>query len=209
MSLMSPRAIVHNEALRQSLIRCTAAAIADSGYAAVSVRRLAAMAGTSTTAIYSLFGSKESLLQQVVEAASTSFMAAQAAVTDTDGDRLKHLHALGLAYREWALEHPDLYRLMAGTTLPDPTQGAHSFAAVERAIMPLLATLQAAMDEGILDSEHRPGDIAISMWSYLHGFTALEAAQWQLIPLEDRNRLFRKGLEAQWAAWRPGTATTD
>ena len=57
----------YHEQLRIRLVAVTADTIARSGTDAVSLRRLAAAAGTSTNAIYALFGSKPGLVAAVVD----------------------------------------------------------------------------------------------------------------------------------------------
>ena len=51
-----PRTKVHDAALRSRLLECAGATLSAGGLAALSLRSLAAEVGTSTTAVYALFG---------------------------------------------------------------------------------------------------------------------------------------------------------
>src|SRR6478735_1068755 len=105
------RPVVHDDALRRRLLDTAASLIARDGAAGVSLRGLAAAAGTSTTAVYSLFGGKAELLSAVLDDGFASFAASQQEAAAGG------LEALGRAYRAWALEHPVLNGLMFGGSL--------------------------------------------------------------------------------------------
>src|SRR5690349_20976719 len=100
----------HGEETREQLLEAAARLLSEEGVHEVSVRRLAQEAGTSTRAIYSLFGSKEGLLRAMFRRAADTFARIHAAVPVQD-DPLDELIPLGFAYRQSALEEPELYGL--------------------------------------------------------------------------------------------------
>ena len=59
--------------LRAALVAAAAAQIAAGGPTGLSLRALAAQVGTSTNAIYAMFGGKPELIGAVLEAADESF----------------------------------------------------------------------------------------------------------------------------------------
>lgn len=197
---MPPRPTVYDDALRLRLETCAAAAIAESGYDEMSVRKVAAAAGTSTSAMYALFGSKESLVQQVVSKTVDSFVLSQEAVA-ADPDPVQNLKGLGRAYRHWALANPDMYRLMFGARLLHPEAAPHSFDDVHPGIHPLIRAIRRGIDSGAFATQVRPEDIATMMWAQVHGFVSLELAQWQSIPLAERSELFETTLASGWSRW--------
>ena len=91
----------------------TAHVVARGGVDALSLRQVASGCGTSTNAVYALFGSRDGLLSAVMMEAVRSFTAEQRAVAETT-DALADLLELGRAYRRWALAHPELYAVMFG-----------------------------------------------------------------------------------------------
>src|SRR6187549_3861691 len=116
---------VHDDALRARLLEQASALVATGGAAALTVRDLAARAGTSASAVYSLFGSREDVVRAVGDEAFARFAQRLAAVPRT-ADPAADLLGLGLAYRENALAAPHFYRVMfgaAGAGLQDGTRG--------------------------------------------------------------------------------------
>lgn len=161
------RPVVHDDALRRRLLDTAASLIARDGAAFVSLRGLAAAAGTSTTAVYSLFGGKAELLSAVLDDGFASFAASQKAAAAGG------LEALGRAYRAWALEHPALYGLMFGGSLASrvpchPTPGA-----VEPSIGPLFAAVTSALPGA---SEDEIASAVGVVWGQVHGLVSLELA---------------------------------
>ncbi len=78
-------------------------------------RGLTAAVGTSTQAIYTHFGGMPGLLEAVAAEGFARFAAHVAKVPESD-DPVADFIAKGWAYYEWALIHPQLYRLMFGLT---------------------------------------------------------------------------------------------
>ncbi|MBS1905552.1 MAG: TetR/AcrR family transcriptional regulator [Actinobacteria bacterium] len=141
-----------------------------------SVREVAQRADTSTSAVYTLFGSKADLTAAVIADSFASFAQAQ-----REAEPLG-LRALGEAYRAWALAHPDRYRLMfSGAVGHDgaPSDGAGSAAPApasaspdEDALLPLARTLIGVHS---ID-EHTDLRGTIAVWAQVHGAVSLELA---------------------------------
>ena len=108
---------LHDDALRVRLLDRAAELLSGEGPEALSLRRLAADVGTSTTAVYSLFGGKPGLLAAVYDEAVRRFGEHLAAVRPTD-DPLADLRRLGEAYRRSALADPHLYGVMFSRRAP-------------------------------------------------------------------------------------------
>jgi len=161
------RPVVHDDNLRRRLLDAAASLIARDGAAGLSLRGLAAAAGTSTTAVYSLFGGKAELLSAVLDDGFASFAASQRDAADGG------VEALGLVYRAWALEHPVLYGLMFGGALTSQVPCRPTPGAAEPAMEPLFAAVEAALPGA-------PGDEIASMvgavWGQVHGMVSLELA---------------------------------
>jgi len=107
----------HDEALRLKLLDRAGELIAADGPKALSLRKLAADAGTSTTAVYSLFGSKPDLVNALYTEGFRRF-GARMAGTALTGDPVEDLVALGSAYRASALADPNLYGIMFTRSVP-------------------------------------------------------------------------------------------
>lgn len=96
------------------------ASIAAHGTEKLSLRALAREAGVSPTAPYRHFPSKQSLLAALAEEGFHELRARFDAVAAAPHPDLEQrLLALGVAYVEFALEHPTTYELMFGRVLGD------------------------------------------------------------------------------------------
>ncbi|WP_104087901.1 TetR-like C-terminal domain-containing protein [Arthrobacter sp. GMC3] len=162
------RPILHNDDVRAQLLEEAAALVAARGVAAVSLRDIAAAAGTSTTAIYSLFGGKQELLTAVVDDGFVSFAASQSEAAP-DG-----LLALGRAYRRWALEHPSLYSLMFTGSLGTYIDCPPTPEVASDAITPLLTAVSGGL--AAISSTEPPSAVAGAVWGQVHGLVGLELA---------------------------------
>lgn len=143
--------------------------LAAEGSAALTMRRLAKEVGASTQVLYTLFESKEGVIDALVEEGFRRFGDALGRVDEADP--FVHLHALGVAYRRFALENADYYALLWDpATCPSPAQkprgGDTAWLALVRAVTRVLAEL----DRPARDIE----PTAMALWSAMHGFCSLE-----------------------------------
>jgi AcrR family transcriptional regulator len=165
----------YDAALRQRLIDAAAAALATGGADAVVLRPIAAAAGTSTSAVYTLFGDRDGLIAAAIEAARHGFTRAQAAAPLSD-DPIADLMALGHAYRDWALANPALYQVMfarSGAPLRGDPLPPVTHAPAQAAIGPLRAVVTRLVMQGRFRPDD-PDSIVMSIWAGVHGFVALE-----------------------------------
>lgn len=100
---------------RSRLIEAALRLLEAHGPEGVQARRLAAEIDMSTMAVYTHFGGMSELFEAIVREGFTRFAAHVAAVPQTD-DPIMDFFVEGMAYRGWALAHPQLYRLMFGLT---------------------------------------------------------------------------------------------
>jgi AcrR family transcriptional regulator len=93
--------------VRERLIQGTFDVLANDGTEGLTVRRIAEAAGRSTMCVYSKFGNRRRLLQEVYHRAAAALSDALARAKPADG-------ALGvaLAYRRFARSHPERYALL-------------------------------------------------------------------------------------------------
>lgn len=159
---------VHDDALRARLLEEASAIVASVGATGLTVRDLAARAGTSPSAVYSLFGSREDLVRAVGDEAFARFaerLAAAPRTTDPAADLL----GLGLAYRESALADPHFYRVMFSSTgagLQDGTRGAATSS-------PTFLVLRDAVAR-VLGDHAAAEEPALGLWALVHGLVELE-----------------------------------
>jgi AcrR family transcriptional regulator len=158
-----PRPKTHDEALRVRLLDRAGDLLSTAGPEALSLRRLAADVGTSTTAVYSLFGGKPALVRELYMAAFQRFGARLGEVVHT-GEPAEDLVQLALAYRLAALAEPHLYSIMF-TKAVAGFEPDHQ--AAEHVLGPLVAVGRRA---GLPD----PETSAMTVWGLVHGLVSLE-----------------------------------
>jgi AcrR family transcriptional regulator len=195
-----PRPRLHDDALRVRLLEQAVRTLSEHGVDALSLRKLAAQVGTSTTAMYSLFGGKPGLLNAVLDEAFRRF-GERIAEVEITGNPCDDMFALAMAYRAGALAEPHFYQVMfgpvGGSVIPDPET-------VERAkgaFHPLVEAVRKAMVSGQL----RPGNptaVATTMWATVHGMVSLELRSLLPRPAGDPAELYRQAVLALSVGWR-------
>lgn len=193
-----PRPRTLDADVRARLLEAASETIATDGPAALSLRDVARRAGTSTTAVYALFGNRDRLVEAVGEEAFRRF-AARLAQAGTTQDPAADLLALGLAYRAHALAEPHFYRVMFDV----PGTGARASSSpgvVEREPFIVLRLAVART----LRAQGRPTTtaptVAAALWAHVHGLVSLELAGLLPVPPADREAFVRNSLRAAGAA---------
>lgn len=109
----------HDESTRAALLAAAERLIDEHGPDAASVRAVADDVGTSTRAVYSLFGSKQGLLEALATRFFEELRAATDAIPLTDEPAADLVNTAMNAWRGTVLRHPSLYRLVFLRPVPD------------------------------------------------------------------------------------------
>ncbi len=189
---------IHDDGLRLRLLAAAAELVHAKGVDGLSLRHLAAVAQTSTTAIYSLFGGRSELLEAVVMQGFTSFTAAQSKAAGGK-DAIKDLHNLGTAYRHWALANPTLYTLMFSGALNDFVRSEEALSSSTDGLQPLIAAVRLGQATRVLRAAD-PESVAMHLWATVHGLASLELAGLKN-DQQDWTVVFESSLEASLRAW--------
>lgn len=156
-----------------TLIEAAARVLASEGRNAVTARRLAAEADTSTMAVYTHFGSMDELVVRTCDEGFARFGAALEGPALTD-DPVADWVTQGWAYRRFALDNPHLYRVMFGEGLAQSWHAEHDggLAAMET-FLSLLRRMERCRDAGRLDVDdvHLAGEV---VWASVHGHMTIE-----------------------------------
>ena len=174
-----PAVKTHTEDVATRLVDEAGRILSAEGGAALSLRRLATATGTSTMAVYTLFGDKQGLIAAMYRAGFERLGSTLRAAIGADDEPLTALANLGLAYRRAALANPHLYDLMFGRPVaafePDPATKEIADAAYR----PLVEAVQRCLEAGALRATPREGAeerIAFYLWAVSHGMVSLELA---------------------------------
>jgi AcrR family transcriptional regulator len=165
----------HDDRLRLRLLDEGGRLLAAEGPSALTVRRLAERSETSASAIYSLFGDKWGLVEEMFREGFRRFAERIAALERTD-DPLADLIALGAAFRANARANPHLYDLMFGRPFPQFQPGEETGAMAMGTFGALVGALGRCVDAGLLEGD--PVSLATIFYSLIHGLTSLELLGW-------------------------------
>lgn len=166
----APASRTDAETLHDRIVEVAARLLVESGPHALSVRRVAQDAGTSTQGIYTEFGGKAGLVEALYREGWQRLTRALEDVPAA-GDAVEQVVRLGEAYRRCARENPHFYALMVGEPIPGfaPSEAVRRSARSSMRI--LLDAVRAA-----LDARGRRGDperIAHLLWASGHGLVDL------------------------------------
>jgi AcrR family transcriptional regulator len=164
---------VHNDETRERLLLAAAVLSAEEGWEAVSVRRVAERAGTTTRAVYALFGSKQGLeeeLHAVMFERLLELMRASPRTDDPRSDLLELRHA----YRTWATERPERYEALMHFVGPDAgPRSAEGLAAARSASAELRRAIARCAEAGLIDEDDVDA-LAVQWRAVGHGLAEFE-----------------------------------
>lgn len=205
----SPPSRERGDAVRQALLAVAHDLLGSEGPGALTVRRIASEAGMSTMNLYSRFGGKEGVIDELYIDGFRRLAESMSEPAPGVGP-LEDLAICGRQYRRFAKENPTYYSLMFDAPIPDfePSDVAKEVAlgALDRVVQ----RVQRAIDGGYIvgaDAFH----VATGLWACEHGLVSLEMKMsqkedhfdWDLVSQATVDALVR-GL-----AVRPPTADHD
>jgi AcrR family transcriptional regulator len=170
-------------AVREQLVEGGIRVLERDGLQALSVRNLAAEAGTSTMAVYTHFGGMTGVIDAIAGESFARFTLALTEVVKTD-DPVADFFLMGARYREFALANPQRYQLMFGIsteslsrhhadlTVSGSATDRVEFAVSFQALLDVVVRMIAA--GRIRDGEE--SSTAGRLWSLIHGEVMLEIA---------------------------------
>jgi|SRR5579859_1725076 len=174
------------ERLRATIVDVAAALLAKYGPAGLTMRRLAAAVGCTTTVLYTMFASKQGLIDAMYREGFDRLAARMRAIP-ADAAPAERLRLSGLAYRANALASPRLYQLTFGAATAEHTPGPEAIAAAEASLAPLIRIVQACIDAGVFRPEE-PRFVAQVLTAAAHGAVSLELSHYFWSPAEAERR---------------------
>lgn len=180
---------LHQQNLRQGILDDASNLLMREGASALTMRRIAQAVGCSTTVLYTMFGSKQGLVDELYLRGFEILRQALEAVK-YPGDSLEHVLALGRAYREFALTNSTYYSLMFLKVIPEYTPseanrklGLDSFKLLVQAVQDCMKTAK--------ESDSEAYEIARIIWANLHGHVSLELVGYSNYPEPSKQRFER------------------
>ena len=165
----------HHGNLKEELLQTALEMIDKEGLDAITLRELTQRLGTSRTAVYRHFESKEALILAVIEKGyeklDKMFTPIFQDRTQSVEDRFK---TMGRAYLDFAIEHPSLYRLLFGEKYHLEREEICDYKDESQAtgLYALIGLLLEAQKEGIVTTVN-PMVQAAMVWASIHGLASL------------------------------------
>jgi AcrR family transcriptional regulator len=182
----------HNREVKRKILDAARALLLAEGVDGFSMRKLASRIGYTATGIYHHFADKQDVLRALMDADFKAFRAGLGRIGRVD-DPIERIRKMGMAYADFAADHPDHYRLLFMTppahyphgnvTRGDPAEDAYAF---------LRETVCEALAGGRFRPEFRDADeLSQIIWAGVHGLVSLHIA---------------KGTDP-WVPWKPLKST--
>jgi AcrR family transcriptional regulator len=178
---------------REKLVDAAERLFAQHGLEAVTMRQLAAELGVSPMTPYRYFADKDAILTAVRTRAFNRHAEALELAFEGGANTVERANAVGRAYLDFALGHPEAYKLMFD--IKQPNEAPELVAAGERSRATMTAHLKAMIDNGVLKGD--PDLIGHMFWSALHGAIQLQLAG-LLSPPFDAERLSGEIMRTLW-----------
>jgi AcrR family transcriptional regulator len=160
---------------RASLLDAARSLLETEGPAALTVRRIAAEAGMSTMNVYSRFGGKDGVVDELYCEGFNRLRAYVSKHSKSDNP-VDNFRAPGVAYRDFALENRTFYSVMFFRPIPGYSPSATARRIALDGFDELAARMRELMDAGeILDGD--PYKVAASHWATCHGHVGLEVSR--------------------------------
>ena len=178
----------------RALLDAASELLTTEGIAALTVRRMATAAGCSTMGVYSRFGSKDGVLEELYKEGVRRLFSAIDEVGETD-DPLDDLRRCGMAYRRNALESAAHYLVVFGGAAPGFEPSHEALEAALESFGRLVHRVERAQQAGMLVADQSAEDVAEVIWGAIHGHVMLEIVGMSAT-LRDPEQRYRRTLDA-------------
>jgi len=154
-----------------AILEAASRILSEEGAGALTVRRIASEAGCSTMGLYSRFGGKDGVVDELYVEGFRNLCEGMSAIAKTD-DPVADLRTCARAYRDTALKHATHYMVMFGGAVPEFVPSRPSLSVAHDAFLRLVARVQRCIDIGAFDGD--AAEIAEIWWGAMHGLVMLE-----------------------------------
>jgi AcrR family transcriptional regulator len=164
------RGAYHHGQLREALLDAAQRTLERGGTAALALRAIARQAGVSHAAAYHHFVDREALLGAVA-ARGFRWLAVALGAGASRGGGTQEFLEMGVAYVDFAAEHPALFRLMFGAEVVRGRERDADLRAASDAAFAVLLEGARQLEPGAGEDVARRR--AVAAWSIVHGLASL------------------------------------
>ena len=186
----------HDERTRVALSAAAERLVAEGGPGALSVRAVADQVGTSTRAVYSVFGSKDGLVDALAQRAFELIQSRIDELPETD-DAATDLVEVGVrVFRRFVQEHPSLFRIAFQRVVPGLRAGPELTEARRGALARLEVRIERLKDAGLLGGKS-VREAALEFNAMCEGLAnaELRGGTLRILPAGEEERAWRQALQ--------------
>lgn len=158
--------------LRQGILDDASSLLVREGPNALTMRRIAEAVGCSTTILYTMFGNKQGLVDELYLRGFEMLQQSLEKVSELENKR-EYIYALCLAYRGFALANQTYYSIMFLKVIPEYTP-SEAYLKLGQASLEILIRAILSVNSGDRLAEDDAWDIARVIWATVHGHVGLE-----------------------------------
>lgn len=162
----------HHGNLKLALLDAAIAQIKEVGVDKLSLRGIARTVGVSQTAPYRHFKDKNHLLADVAAHAFTELYERSNSLIDPNTNALNNIQTAAMAYLQYAIENPEKYRLLFGSTIQNRRSYSNMVEAGEQSFQILIDQVEQGITAGEFIQEC-PLLLANTLWTQVHGSASL------------------------------------
>lgn len=180
MNTETPTRSYHHGNLRNELLDTAETQLADTGIDELSLRALARAVGVSQTAPYRHFRDKNELLAALATRGYRKLLSELETAAETIGDDPEaEMHSFAFTYVHFAVNNPDLFKLMFGPTLQPQGDYPEFYQASRDTYELVRSIMRSGIDKGTFRDED-DHYLANAGWSGIHGLATLKVDMPQL-----------------------------
>lgn len=185
---------LHQQELRQGILDDTSDLLMQEGATALSMRRIAQLVGCSTTVIYTMFGNKQGLVDELYLRGFDMVRQALEAVSRPEIPQ-DYIYDLCNAYLNFALTHPTYYAIMFLKVMPEYVPSETNRQLGQKSFQLLVNAVQDCIAPGP-NPEDEAWEIARIIWAIVHGHVGLELAGHFDYPGVSPQQMLERSLQA-------------
>lgn len=159
----------------EALVAAAHRLLAEHGPDALTVRRIANAAGMSTMNVYSRFGGKDGVIDELYADGYRRLFAEVDAI-HVGEDAPTDLTRIAATYRSWALDNPRYYAIMFRQAVPGFEPSPQSVEFARGGLARLVERVAAGQARGSIAATdgYETAEIAVWLWATCHGMISLE-----------------------------------
>jgi AcrR family transcriptional regulator len=187
-----------------ALVTAARRLLAEHGPEALTVRRIASEAGMSTMNVYSRFGGKDGVIDELFSDGYRRLIEAVDAVATTD-DVIDDLMNVAQAYRSFARENPTYYGIMFRSAVPGFSPSPESFTFALGGLAQLANRLKRGQELGMIADTFDAQEVAAGLWASCHGMVSFELDE---VAIDHLNwpAIYEQGVRTAIAGLHPSVA---